>query len=76
MGKQVSKRTDDPDTSRPGTELLRSLAGYPVRSVHLGRHQVRSRIVINQRDQFGRVISSTERIEESEFTDLTGDLLD
>lgn len=60
----------------PGLDLLRSLAGYPHRSVHLARRLVRSRIVMIQRDQFGRVIGTTERLEESEYTDLDGEWLD
>lgn len=65
-----------PEELRPGFELLKSLAGYPTRSVQMGKHVVNSRIVLIQRDGSGRVIGSTERIEQSEFTDLIGDWLD
>lgn len=76
MSTHLSKQQPDPDQQRPGTELLRALAGYPVRSVHLGKHAVTSRIVLIQRDAAGRVVGSTERIEQSEYTDLLGDWLD
>lgn len=76
MGKNLSKRVDDPDAERPGLDFLRALAGYPHRSVELSRHQVRSHIVEIHRDPLGRVIGSTERIEQSEFTDLYGQWLD
>jgi hypothetical protein len=76
MSKSVEKSGSVPDDKRPGYELLRSLAGYPTRSVQMGKHTVNSRIVLIQRDASGRVIGSTERIEQSEFTDLIGDWLD
>lgn len=76
MGKNVSKRTDDADDQRPGLDILRALAGYPHRSVQLSRHQLKSHIVEIHRDPFGRVLGSTERIEQSEFTDLFGQWLD
>lgn len=74
MGKNISRREEDAD--RTGNDFLRALAGYPTRSVHLSKHTVNSRIVLIQRDASGRVIGSTERIEQSEFTDLVGDWLD
>lgn len=61
------------DELRPGLELLQYLANYPTRGVHLGRHTVNQRIVLIHRDANGRVIGSTERIEESTFTDQVGD---
>lgn len=66
----------DPNSSTPGLDLLVSLAGYPHRAVHMSKHRIQSRIILIQRDGHGRVISSTERIEESEFTDLDGEWLD
>lgn len=76
MGKHLSKQDKDPDAGRPGLDMLRALAGYPHRSVELSRHQVRSHIVEIHRDPLGRVLGSTERIEQSEFTDLYGQWLD
>lgn len=60
----------------PGVAMLRALAGYPRKAVHLGKHRVESRIVHIQRDQFGNVVGSTERLEFSEYTDLDGDFID
>jgi hypothetical protein len=74
VGKNVRRR--DADADRPGNDFLRALAGYPTRSVHLSMHTVNSRIVLIQRDGSGRVIGSTERLEQSEFTDLIGDWLE
>jgi hypothetical protein len=65
-----------PEELRPGYDLLKSLAGYPTRSVQMGKHTVNSRIVLIQREASGRVIGSTERREQSEYTDLVGDWLD
>ncbi len=76
MGKNLSKHKEDPDAGRPGLDILRALAGYPHRSVELSRHHVKSHIVEIHRDPLGRVLGSTERIEESEFTDLYGRWLD
>ncbi len=76
MGEQVTTSGSDSDDNRPGLEFLRSLAGYPVRSVRLSRHQLISRIVEVHRDALGRVLGSTERFEESQFTDLDGHWLD
>ena len=76
MSKKVVKNTEEPSAHSPGLELLHALAGYPTRSVHMGTHTVNSRIVLIQRDPWGRVIGSTERIEQSEFTDLIGDWLE
>ena len=76
MGKQVTKGDTDPDENRPGLDFLRSLAGYSARSVHLSKHLVTSRIVEVHRDPLGRVLGSTERFEESQFTDLDGHWLD
>lgn len=76
MGKQVAGTGTDPDDNRPGLDLLRSLAGYPVRSVRLSARQVNSRIVEVHRDALGRVLGSTERLEETQLTDLDGHWLD
>jgi len=76
VGKNLSKHGGDPDANRPGLDILRALAGYPHRSVQLSRHQIRSHIILIHRDPLGRVIGSTERIEQSEFTDLDGQWLD
>ena len=76
MGKKLSRRQPDPDADRPGLDILRAVAGYPRRSVHMGRHQVRSHVIEIYRDPFGRVVGSTERHEESEYTDVLGDWLD
>jgi hypothetical protein len=63
------------DPGRAGYELLQALAGYPTRSVQLGKHVVNSRVLLIERDGSGRVIGSTERIEQSEITDAVGDWL-
>jgi hypothetical protein len=75
MNSNLSRRKPDPDASQPGLDLLRSLAGQPIRSVHVGRHRVLSRVVLIERDAHGNIIGSTERYEESEFIDLEGDWL-
>lgn len=56
-----------------GTELLRALAGQPARAIHVGRHEIRSRVVVVHRDALGRVTGSTEQIEEVQFLDAEGD---
>jgi hypothetical protein len=58
-----------------GAELLRTLAGEPARAVHVGRHEIRVRIVDIHRDAASRVVGSTEHIEEVQFLDATGDWL-
>lgn len=73
--KQLKRATQAPEV-RAGDELLRALAGYATRSVHLGRDQIKHRIVQIHRDEFGRVVGSTERIEEIDHTSLDGDFLD
>lgn len=70
------KRTDEAAAKQVGDELLRSLAGYPTRSVFVARDQVRHRIVVTHRDQFGNVIGSVEHIEELDRTSLNGEFLD
>lgn len=62
--------------SGAGYELLQAIAGYPTRSVRLAKHVVNSRVLIVERDGSGRVIGSTERIEQSEITDAVGDWLE
>lgn len=61
---------------KAGDDLLRDLAAYPMRAVHMSKHRVRSRIVEIHRDHLGRVLGSTERIEESEYEDLDGNWAD
>jgi hypothetical protein len=78
MGKTV-RRSDGDSPSQglsPGEELLRELAGYPRRAVHLDKQRFESRIVYIQRNADGVVVGSEERLELSEFTELTGDWLD
>lgn len=58
-----------------GSDLLRALAGESARAIHVGRHDIRARIVDIHRDAAGRVIGSTEHIEEVQFLDATGDWL-
>lgn len=70
------RKADREAAKRTGDDLLRSLAGYPTRAVHLGRDQIRHRTVIVQRDQFGNVIGSLEQIEELDHTSLDGDFID
>lgn len=62
-----------PDDESAGDAMLRSLAGQPSRSIHVGRHEVRARIVDIHRDAHGNVIGSTEHIEEVQYLDATGD---
>jgi hypothetical protein len=76
MSKATEKSGSLPDEKRPGYDLLRSLAGYPTRSIQMGKHTVESRVVLVQLDGSGRVIGSTVRIEQSEYTDVVGDWLD
>jgi len=76
VAKQLSSNDPTGDDNRAGIDLLRALAGYPTRSVHLSKHTVHRRIVLIQRDASGRVTGSTERIEMSEYTDLIGEYLD
>lgn len=70
------KRADMEAARRVGDELLRAIAGYPTRSVQLGRDQIKRRVVLIQRDEFGRVTGSTEQIEEIEHTSVDGTFLD
>jgi len=53
---------DDPST----VDVLRSLAGMPVREVQARQHFTRVRVLDIQRDQFGNVIGSHEHVEEHE----------
>jgi len=76
VSSELSKSDQNASATSAGLDLLRSMAGYPHRSVQMNKHAIRSRILIIQRDGNGHVVSSTERIEESEFTDLTGEWLD
>ncbi len=72
----LKKYSDGPDANAPGLDLLRELAAYPHRAVQLSRRQIRSRVVLFDRDAAGNILRSTERIEESEFTDLDGQWFD
>jgi len=74
--KEVIKATQHEPAATAGLDLLRALADYPHRAVHINQQRTRSRVVQIQRDQFGNVIGSIERIEESEQSDLDGEWLD
>ena len=77
MSKRDIARSDSARLdSDPGRALLRSWAGYPYLSIHLGKHRLESRVVIIDRDSKGKVVRSTERLEFSEHTDLDGDFVD
>lgn len=76
MGKDIIRQSNDPTRDEAGLEVLRSVANYPHRAVEMHKHQYRNRVVITQRDAFGNVIGSVERIEETETTDLTGQWTD
>jgi hypothetical protein len=69
----VSKDLSNSHTA--GDEFLRMLAGEPAKALHIGRHEVRSRIVVVHRDALGRVTGSTEQFEEVQYLDATGDWL-
>lgn len=70
MSKELSESSSE---ERPGQDLLRALAGYPSRAVHLARWTTDSRIILIQRDALGNVIGSTERIQQDQYTALDGD---
>ena len=74
MRKQVAQiiseqlAAGDPST----VDALRQLAGMPVRAVQVQQHYERRRVVEIQRDQFGNVVGSIERIDEVEYGNATG----
>ncbi len=70
------KQQDNEAATRAGDDLLRSIAGLPSRSIHVGRDQFRSRVVLIQRNEFGRVVGSTEQNEEFEHTSVDGDFFE
>lgn len=81
MGKQIirkkiTRKSEAPREEKPGLDLLRELAGYPRRQVHMGKHQVKDHYVEVHRDALGRIIGHTEIRQETEFTDLDGDYYD
>ena len=53
-------------------DALRTMAGLHVRSVQQSQQRVRSRVTHIQRDAAGRIVGSTERIEETEIVDSFG----
>lgn len=69
-------KPDKEAVARAGDDLLRTIAGLPSRSVHVGRDQFRRRILVIQRNEFGRVVSSTEQIEEVEHAAMDADFFD
>lgn len=76
MKKQIIRKSQDTAEDAAGLDLLRELASYPHRAVLMHRRQEQHRTVIIQRDALGRIIGSTERIEESDITDLDGQWTD
>jgi hypothetical protein len=66
LARQIAKNGGD---EAPELDMLRALAGCPLRSAHVGAHRVRQRSLQIQRDQFGNIVGTIERIEETEFLD-------
>jgi hypothetical protein len=75
MGLVKRGGVNDPAAPQAGRDLLRELAGEPARVVHVGRHDIHFRVVDIHRDASGRIIGSTEHIEDVQFLDATGDWL-
>lgn len=65
MSKKVSRRDGRPQEEPPGFDVLRAIAGYPASQGHVGATGIRSSVTHIQRDHNGRVLGSTERIEET-----------
>lgn len=72
MGKKITRIRQDVGVDKDGLDLLRELAGYPIHSVMASRRQVVSDVTVIQRDQFGNIVGSTQRIEHTQIDDLDG----
>jgi hypothetical protein len=72
MTRNIVRSSKNPEDDKNGLDLMKELAGYPHHSVVASKKQVHSEVTVIQRDQFGQVVGSTQRIEHTEITDLDG----
>ena len=74
MDKRVSKLLNEQEQqgNMSAMDALRTLAGFPIRGVQMAEDRQRTRIVEVHRDGAGNVVSSVERITESEHTNIFG----
>lgn len=60
--------------ANPGLDLLRAYAGHIEPVVHVERQLSQHRTVFVQRDALGRIVGSTEQVDETTVTFIATDL--